>query len=435
MKITHCSLAILALSCGIDSLESAEVTATSSVTVGDSSSTSASPSPEVFWKGYNWLSGLPTAPGAVFKYIENPTNSTISGNSTIPGLPANSAVLSQILNRPLGKWWWSVATSGSTAATPASRLQMALDEKNTLNLFDPVSTTRERAFSLVSAPSPQFALIGRNAAPLLGVAAGVPGSSFTYAETSTGTAVGAWLMNRSAGAWEWRMATGLASPFDRLQLKLGSNNSLTLFAKDGTTPSIVLTPANGATAATAIIGGAQILTTSSSTLSPTFSGLSTTTLTTSKVGIGKTIPTLPLDVVGAGAFTGNLAASSFSGSGAALTALNATQLTTGTIPTAQLPSSVSQFGNPTASALQILRRNGANTGYEFATISSPAGPIGATGAAGPVGPVGPEGKTGLQGLPGTNGANGVQGVPGPALIRVEPKGDLSMGEFTHEPAQ
>ena len=42
-----------------------------------------------------------------------------------------------------------------------------------------------------------------------------------------------------------------------------------------------------------------------------------------KLGIGVTTPTAPLDVVGAGKFTGAVTAASFAGSGASLTALNA----------------------------------------------------------------------------------------------------------------
>jgi hypothetical protein len=66
----------------------------------------------------------------------------------------------------------------------------------------------------------------------------------------------------------------------------------------------------------------------------------------------------------------------------------------------------------------------------------PQGPTGFTGAQGPAGQNGLNGSDGPQGpagLPGADGAEGPQGPPGPALTRVEPQGDLSMGEFTHEP--
>lgn len=86
-----------------------------------------------------------------------------------------------------------------------------------------------------------------------------------------------------------------------------------------------------------------------------------------------------------------------------------------------------------------------------------AGPAGATGAAGPAGPIGPagadgamgpQGPPGIAGLAGTTGPQGPIGDPGPtgpagsagppgpagpALTRVEPQGDLSMGEFTQGP--
>jgi hypothetical protein len=54
----------------------------------------------------------------------------------------------------------------------------------------------------------------------------------------------------------------------------------------------------------------------------------------------------------------------------------------------------------------------------------PAGSVGATGASGPAGPDGPAGPPGPQ---------GIQGPAGPVLTRVEPQGDLSMGEFTQGP--
>jgi hypothetical protein len=66
----------------------------------------------------------------------------------------------------------------------------------------------------------------------------------------------------------------------------------------------------------------------------------------------------------------------------------------------------------------------------------PAGPAGLTGASGPIGPQGPTGPVGdlgPAGPAGSTGPAGPQGPAGPALTRVEPQGDLSMGEFTQEP--
>jgi len=63
----------------------------------------------------------------------------------------------------------------------------------------------------------------------------------------------------------------------------------------------------------------------------------------------------------------------------------------------------------------------------------PIGPIGPMGVAGPVGPIGPPGVTGPGG---PAGEAGPQGPPGPAAVwptRIEPRGDLAMGEFTQGP--
>ena len=58
----------------------------------------------------------------------------------------------------------------------------------------------------------------------------------------------------------------------------------------------------------------------------------------------------------------------------------------------------------------------------------PALPI--TGATGLQGLPGSDGSQGPQGIPGSDGP---QGVPGPALIRIAPRGDLSMGQFVSGP--
>jgi hypothetical protein len=63
----------------------------------------------------------------------------------------------------------------------------------------------------------------------------------------------------------------------------------------------------------------------------------------------------------------------------------------------------------------------------------PIGPIGPMGVAGPVGPLGP---AGVAGPVGAAGEPGPQGPPGPAAMwptRIEPQGDLAMGEFTQGP--
>jgi hypothetical protein len=57
----------------------------------------------------------------------------------------------------------------------------------------------------------------------------------------------------------------------------------------------------------------------------------------------------------------------------------------------------------------------------------PQGPQGEPGLAGPIGPQGPIGPAG------DLGPMGPIGPAGPPLTRVEPQGDLSMGEFTQEP--
>jgi hypothetical protein len=76
------------------------------------------------------------------------------------------------------------------------------------------------------------------------------------------------------------------------------------------------------------------------------------------------------------------------------------------------------------------------------------GPSGADGAAGQIGPVGPAGPMGVGGPvgaagpagaigpAGATGETGPQGPPGPAALwptRIEPRGDLAMGEFSQGP--
>jgi len=80
-----------------------------------------------------------------------------------------------------------------------------------------------------------------------------------------------------------------------------------------------------------------------------------------------------------------------------------------------------------------------------AGATGPAGPkgdpgaAGATGATGPQGAAGPNGLTGATGpagpagQDGTQGPQGIQGLPGLWPERLEPHGDISMGEFTQGP--
>lgn len=71
--------------------------------------------------------------------------------------------------------------------------------------------------------------------------------------------------------------------------------------------------------------------------------------------------------------------------------------------------------------------------------AGPIGPIGPIGVTGPIGPKGPAGIPGIQGSPGPAGEAGPAGPPGPAgpagvwPSRLEPHGDLAMGEFTQGP--
>ena len=83
------------------------------------------------------------------------------------------------------------------------------------------------------------------------------------------------------------------------------------------------------------------------------------------VGIGDSTPTYKLDVNGTGRFTGALTASSFSGNGASISALNALNISAGTVGTARL-------GSGTANSSTFLAGNNtwatpANTTYSAGT--------------------------------------------------------------------
>ena len=90
------------------------------------------------------------------------------------------------------------------------------------------------------------------------------------------------------------------------------------------------------------------------------------------VGIGDGSPTYKLDVNGTGRFTGALTASSFSGNGASISALNALNISSGTVGTARL-------GSGTANSSVFLRGDNtwatpANTTYTAGTgLTMPTG--------------------------------------------------------------
>lgn len=59
-----------------------------------------------------------------------------------------------------------------------------------------------------------------------------------------------------------------------------------------------------------------------------------------------------------------------------------------------------------------------------------SGRDGAPGIAGPAGTVGPQGPAGTPGRDGEKGEAGPSGPPGPTTLRLLPRGDVSMGQFT-----
>lgn len=94
------------------------------------------------------------------------------------------------------------------------------------------------------------------------------------------------------------------------------------------------------------------------------------------VGIGKTTASVPLDVVGAGTFTGTVTANDFSGSGASLTSLNGTNISSGTVAAARIDTAIARVATPTFTGTVILPTGG--------TVSAPLKFIAGTNLTTPV---------------------------------------------------
>lgn len=94
------------------------------------------------------------------------------------------------------------------------------------------------------------------------------------------------------------------------------------------------------------------------------------------VGIGKTTASVPLDVVGAGTFSGTVTANTFSGSGASLTSLNGTNISSGTVAAARIDTAIARVATPTFTGTVILPTGG--------TVSAPLKFIAGTNLTTPV---------------------------------------------------
>ena len=125
--------------------------------------------------------------------------------------------------------------------------------------------------------------------------------------------------------------------------------------------------------------------------------------TAGNVGIGSTIPTSKLTVSGDTQISGVITATTFSGSGASLTNLNASNLASGTIPDARFPAALPAIDG---SALTGITAEGLNA-IGGLTIKNQSGNV--TGTAGSVSTIDFNGSTGVT-VTATTGAAGIATV-------------------------
>jgi hypothetical protein len=171
--------------------------------------------------------------------------------------------------------------------------------------------------------------------------------------------------------------------------------------------SSVLPVASGGTgSATATFSGANIT-------SLNASNVSTGTLAVARGGTGsataafsgENITSLNASNVSSGTLAvaqGGTGSSTAAFSGANITSLNASSISSGTLATARM-------GSGTPSVSNFLRGDGSWA----AGVSGPTGPTGPTGPSGAAGPPGPTGPTGPTGATGPTGPTGPAGPPGP----------------------
>lgn len=216
--------------------------------------------------------------------------------------------------------------------------------------------------------------------------------------------------------WVYSTGTGVVDAVTHLtSLTLGSalpissggtGTSSTTFANLQTNVTGTLPVANGGTgSSTAAFSGANITSLNASAVSTGTLSNDRTTATASNGA--STIVARDAS----GDFTGNTitAVTGFSGSGASITSINGSSISTGTVAVARL-------GSGTPSASNFLRGDGS---WQVG-VAGPTGPTGPTGPAGPPGPTGPAstvpgppGPTGPAGAPGPTGPTGSTGAPGP----------------------
>ena len=125
--------------------------------------------------------------------------------------------------------------------------------------------------------------------------------------------------------------------------------------------------------------------------------------TAGNVGIGSTIPTSKLTVSGDTQISGVVTATTFSGSGASLTNLNASNLASGTIPDARFPAALPAIDG---SALTGITAEGLNA-IGGLTIKNQSGNV--TGTAGSISTIDFNGSTGVT-VTATTGAAGIATV-------------------------